>query len=403
MSQLEFDPTVGVVIPDTSEIREEMAAKIQAAFSLGETGVVLNVDPASPMGQVVDALVAEIEAKNAEIAFIANQFSMLQATGNFMDALASLYFLDRKVSEATIVQCLCTGLTGTQIPFGAIVQDTNGNKYRCMQTSGTTIPGDGSVLVNFAAVEHGALQVRPGAVTKIVTTVPGWDAVTNPAAGVVGRDRESDAELLDRVRASVAYNAHGTVDALKASLANLDGVIDCEVLENYGSEAVTLYGVSVSGHSIAVCVSGGDDADIAEAIYRKKDAGCGMVGTHYVSYADADASKAKYTYPIIVPTATNVYVRVTFFADSMDATTQDAIKAAVVADAAGQNTNARVGLASTLYGSRFWSSVIGKTSVPVKSIQVALGAASGFTDSLAINADVEPVISDATVSIAFAG
>ena len=403
MSQLEFDPTVGVVIPDTSDIREEMAAKIQAAFSLGETGVVLNVDPASPMGQVVDALVAEIEAKNAEIAFIANQFSMLQATGNFMDALASLYFLDRKVSEATIVQCLCTGLTGTQIPFGAIVQDTNGNKYRCMQTSGTTIPGDGSVLVNFAAVEHGALQVQPGAVTKIVTTVPGWDAVTNPAAGVVGRDRESDAELLDRVRASVAYNAHGTVDALKASLANLDGVIDCEVLENYGSEAVMLYGVSVPGHSIAVCVSGGEDADIAEAIYRKKDAGCGMVGTHYVSYTDADASSAKYTYPIIVPTATNVYVRVTFFADSMDATTQDAIKAAVVADAAGQNTNARVGLASTLYGSRFWSSVIGKTSVPVKSIQVALGSASGFTDSLAINADVEPVISDATVSIAFAG
>ncbi len=402
MSQLEFDPTVGVVIPSTSEIREEMAAKIQAAFSLGETGVVLNVDPASPMGQVVDALTAEIEAKNAEVAFLANQFSMLQATGNFMDALASLYFLDRKVSEATIVQCLCTGLAGTQIPFGAIVQDTNGNKYRCMQTSGTTIAGDGELLVNFAAVEHGALQVQPGAVTKIVTTVPGWDAVTNPAAGVVGRDRESDAELLDRVRASVAYNAHGTVDALKASLANLDGVIDCEVLENYGSEAVTLYGVSVPGHSIAVCVAGGEDADIAEAIYRKKDAGCGMTGTHSVSYTDKDASNARYTYPIIVPTATNVYVRVTFFTDSMDSVTQDAVKDAIVADAAGQSTNARVGLASTLYGSRFWSSVLKQTTTPIKNIQVALGSAENFSDSLAINADVEPVISSATVSISFA-
>lgn len=403
MSQLEFNAGTGVVVPTTQEVREDIAAKVQAAFATGETGIELNVDPASPMGQVVDALTAEIEAKNAEIAFLANQFSMAQATGGFMDALASLYFIERKVSEATIVQCTCTGLAGTQIPYGAIVQDTNGNKYRCLQTTDTTIPASGSILVNFSAVEHGALAVQPNAVTKIVTTVPGWDTVNNPAAGIAGRDRESDAELLERVKASVAYNAHGTADALKAAIANLDGVIDCEVLENYGSETKTLYGVSVAGHSIAVCVSGGDDADIAEAIYRKKDAGCGMTGTHEVTYTAVDNGNTKYTYPIIVPTATNLYIRVTFFGSSMDETSQAAVKAAVVSDATGQGTNTRIGLASTVYGSRFWSTVLGVTNLPVKSIQLALGSASGFADSLQINANVEPVVSTATVSIVLAG
>ncbi len=403
MSQLEFDSEKGVVIPTTQEIREDIAVKIKTAFSSGDAETELNTDPASPMGQVVDALTAEIEAKNAEIVFLANQFSMLQASGTYLDALASLYFITRKVSEPTIVQVLCTGLVGTQIPFGAIVQDTNGNKYRCLQTSGTTIPGSGSQLINFSAVEHGALQVQPEAVTKIVTTVPGWDKVTNPAAGVIGRDRESDAELLERVRNSVAYNSHGTVSALEAALANLDGVIDTAVLENYGSEEKTLFGVSVPGHSIAVCVAGGNDEAIAEAIYRKKDAGCGMVGSHQVTYTDKEASNAKYGYPIIVPTATNVFVRVTLFTTSVDAAMQEKIVGAIVSDAAGQGSNDRVGLAQTLYGSRFWGAVLAQTSIPIKSIQVALGKASGFSDSVTINADVEPVIAAATVSVAFAG
>ena len=239
--------------------------------------------------------------------------------------------------------------------------------------------------------------------TKIVTTVPGWDKVTNPAAGVIGRDRESDAELLERVQNSVAYNSHGTVSALEAALANLDGVIDTAVLENYGSEEKTLFGVSVPGHSIAVCVAGGDDEAIAEAIYRKKDAGCGMVGSHQVTYTDKEASNAKYGYPIIVPTATNVFVRVTLFTASVDAAMQEKIVRAIVSDAAGQGSNDRVGLAQTLYGSRFWGAVLAQTSIPIKSIQVALGKASGFSDSVTINADVEPVIAAATVSVAFAG
>lgn len=403
MSQLSFSET-GISIPTTSEIRSDIVSKMQAAFQgANPNGVVLNCDPAQPMGQVVDALVAEIEAKNSEIAFLASAFGMPEATGAFLDALVSLYFIERKVSEPTIVQCTCTGLQGTVIPFGAVVQDTNGNQYRCLSLVDTTIGSSGTVSVNFAAVEHGPLEVEPGTVTKIVTTVPGWDSVTNPAAGVTGRVRESDAELRARAQASVAANSHGSVDAIRSAVAAVDGVLDVGVLENFGSEPEEQFGITIPGHSIAVCVAGGEGADIAQAIYQKKDAGCGMTGTTDVTYSDPNYQGASYTYPIIVPENTNLYVQITFFGTSMSEAAQEQIVNAIVADAAGEGNNPRIGLAQVLYASRFWSVILGQTSVPIKSIGMALGSASGFTDNITINADVEPVVSSATVSIVFEG
>ena len=401
MSQLEFDST-GITIPKTSDIRADIAAKFQAAFQASGSTEVANTDPDQPLGQLVDALVAEIEAKNAEIAFLSNMYSMDQATGSFLDQLVSLYFIERKVSEPTIVQCTCTGLSWTVIPFGAIVQDTNGNQYRCLTTN-VTIGSTGTATVNFAAVTHGPLEVQPETVTKIVTTVPGWDSVTNPVAGVTGRDEESDAVLRDRTKQSVALNSHGPVEAIQSAVGQVDGVIDVAILENITNVPEVQFGVTVPGHSIAVCVAGGEGSDIAQAIYKKKDAGCGMTGTTDVTYT-LPSTGVEYTYPIIVPTNTNVFVQVTLFAQSIGESLQQDIANAIVADAAGENKNVpRVGLAQTLYGSRFWSVVLGQTNIPIKSVLVALGSASGFADSIVINADIEPVIVAENISFAFAG
>jgi uncharacterized phage protein gp47/JayE len=397
MSQLSFNST-GITVPKTSDIRADIAAKVQAAFKAAGGTAVANVDPDQPLGQLVDMLVAEIEAKNAEVSFLANCFSLEQAKGSFLDALVSLYFVERKVSEPTIVQCTCTGLQGTVIPFGAVVQDTNGNRYRCLVT-GATIGESGNATVNFSAIDHGPLEVQPETVTRIITTVPGWDSVTNPVAGVTGRDEESDAVLRDRTKESVALNSHGSVSSILAAVAQVDGVIDVSVLENITNEPKTQYGIVVPGHSIAVCVAGGEGADIAQAIYEKKDAGCGMTGTTEVTYTLP--SGAEYTYPITIPTNTNVFVKVTLFTKSIGESLQQAIANAIVSDAAGEGSNPRVGLAQTLYGSRFWSVVLGQTNIPIQSVQVALGSASGFADSIVINANVEPVIVAENVSFAY--
>lgn len=257
MSGPSFDQNNGVTVPTTKELREEVASGFQDAFRVRESDPVLNTDPTSPMGQVVDLMVGELEAKNAELAFLANQLNPRTARGMFLDALAALYGLERKVSEPTVVVCTCTGLAGTVIPFGAIVQDSAGNKYRQSRAGGVTIGVGGTVETEFSAVEHGEIEVSAGSITQIITVVAGWDSVSNASAGITGRDVEPDGELLNRMIQSYAINANGTVENIQSNLAELDGVLDVVVLENYTNEKQTQYDVELDAHSIAVCIVGG--------------------------------------------------------------------------------------------------------------------------------------------------
>lgn len=398
MAELQFDPITGVVVPEVSDVRDDIGKAVQNAFQTNPNDPPLNIDSTSPMGQVVDAITAEVMAKNSEVAKIADQNNLSIAEGRYLDALVSLYFVQRKISEATIVQCQCTGLKGTFIPYGAIVQDTNGNQYRHNVALGATIGDSGTVLTTFSAVEHGALEVMSGAVNSIVTVIPGWDSVTNPEAGVTGRDRESDAELRNRYSQSVAINSVGNVATIQANLANVDGVIDVQVLENISSEANTQFGVNVPAHGIAVCIFGGEDEEIARTIFQTKMGGTSMDGNATVSFTEENMDVV-HSYPIYRPTVENLYVKVEFYTSSMGEGVQEEIQQVIVDDALGQLENPRVGLAQTIYADRFRAAIYTKTTQPVKSIQIALDSPSNWTDVLEIDADIEPAITTDNVSI----
>jgi len=391
MAELQFDET-GVIVPTAQEIRADWVTKIESIFAVSDPDIQVNTDPDQPLGQLIDSIVAEIVAKNSEISFLANQYSRKQASGSFLDALNSLYFLDRKAAASTVVQCTCRGLAGTVIPFGAMVADSEGRRFRCL--TATEISTNGTALVDFSAVEVGALDVQAETVTRIITTVPGWDSVVNSTAGVRGRVRESDAEFRVRAAESVAYNSHGTVEAIRSAIAALDGVIDVDVLENSSNAPITTWGITIPAHSVAVCVEGGESADLALAIYQKKSSGCGTSGNTTVS---CTINEKDYSYQILRPTATTLKVRIVF-AHALSEGEQTAVKAAVIADANGEGSNPRVGLAQRLYASRFWYAISGATDTPLASVQVALGSGA-YSDAVTINADIEPVISEDSILI----
>lgn len=402
MSGPSFDPDNGVTLPTTKELREEVENGFQNAFRVRESDPVLNTDPTSPMGQVVDLMVGELEAKNAEIAFLANQLNPRTARGVFLDALAALYGLERKVSEPTVVVCTCTGLAGTVIPFGAIVQDSAGNKYRQSRAGGVTIGASGTVDTEFAAVEHGGIEVSAGSISQIITVVAGWDSVINAAAGVTGRDVEPDGELLNRMIQSYAINANGTVENIQANLAELDGVLDVVVLENYTNQKHTQYEVELDAHSIAVCIVGGEDADIARTIFERKSGGCGTNGDTEVEHVDTEHYNARYVYRIIRPTTSDFHVKVTFFDEDMNANTKEAVQEAIVSDFLGELSNPRVKLATTVYASRFYQCVQNVTDSPVKDILIGVGD-GGLGTSVDIPANVSPTLTASLVELAFGG
>ena len=403
MSDVKFDEVVGVVVPSSQEIREAVAEAIKKAFRVNSSDPDLNVEPTSPMGQVVDIITAEIEATHTQVAYLASMTNPKTSRGVFLDNLAALYGLERKLSEPTIVSCLCTGLKGTVIPYGAIVQDTRGNQFRHSAAGGVTIGEDGTVMTTFSAVEHGGLEVPAQTVNRIVTVIAGWDKVINPDSGSIGREKEPDGELYNRMIESTAINAHSTLETITARLAELDGVLDVVVLENFTNAYQMQYGINLEPHSIAICIVGGEDSDIAETIYRTKDMGCGTTGSHSDSHIATDHFNARYVYQITRPTTEDFRVRVTFDVPSMPDLICDTIRESIINDFLGKGTNARVKLATTAFATRFNSAVQsaadGKT-YPLLMIEVKLGDGA-WGAKVEIPATVEPAISRENIEFAF--
>lgn len=391
-----FDPATGLTVDSAADVLAQIENDWRNAFSGGGLPP-LDVDPATPAGQLIAAQAALVHAKDTEILFLAQQFNPETAEGRWQDALGKIYFLTRKTAEPTIVECTCTGLYNTVIPAGSIVQSADGHQLASIDAA--TIPTSGNVDIEFAVTETGPVEIPAGAVTKIITVIPGWDSVTNAAAGVLGRDEETQTEFETRRYNSVAANAQGSVLAIQGAVSQVDGVLDCVVLENSTNDVQTISGVAVDPHSICVSVFGGEGEDIAEAIYRRKDAGCGTTGDTVVSYTDPDFNNAVYTYNILRPTPTAVKMTVTIKQTSATPNTITGdIRAALVADFYGRGENDRVGAASTLYASRFYPVVIAAGASDFISLELALGSGS-LASFVEIDADEEPTLAAEDITV----
>lgn len=386
---LTFDPKIGLIADDTDAIRVTVQTDWKNA--LGEN---LNVEGSTPAGQLIDSETAFIAQKDSEVLYLANQFNPLTAEGVWQDALGSIYFIQRKQGEPSIVDCVCTGLAGTVIPKGSIVKSSD--NVTLIATNGGTIGGSGSVSLTFSAQTPGPIPIGANTVTTIVTVIAGWDTVNNPAAGIPGRDEESRLEFEFRRALSVAKNAHGTVESLLSEIANIQGVLDVIILENTTSTPRVEGGVEIPGHSVFISVSGGDDTEIAKAIYMKKDAGCGTAGNTDVSYVAPDVYNKKYTFKIERPTplafAIQVNMRLT---PTTPSDIEDRVKKAILDNFNGNdNTVGRVRIGSTLYASRFYGTVTIAGVQDLVSIKIAAPNTNPqWVDEVVINANQAPVLS----------
>lgn len=398
---LEFDPNLGLIAPDTEEIRNRVVQAFMSAFE--KEGLPdIDTDPTTPIGQLIDALVAEVEAKDTELLWLYNEVDPSVASGRGQDALGHLYFLNRKVAEPTVATCQITGAANTQIPYGAIVRSED--NYMFINTTPVSINTDGTGEIIVRCTEFGPIPAPANSINQIVTTIAGWDTVNNETAGSLGRLVESRSEFESRRALSVAANSHGTVSAVFGTLANLDGVLDVQVLENIGPNPITKFGVEVPGHGITVCIYGGENEEIARVIYEKKDAGCDTGGNTDIVYTAADYSNAVYQYKILRPDTVPFFIKLTFSAGTViSSSLEEVIKQALISDFNGTNTdsgNARVTLASEVFASRFYNAVLSLNGVEnLIRIEIAIVDDSSFSSSLMINGDQEPTIEESNITI----
>jgi len=385
-----INPETGIAVDDTATIRQGIVDDWNKVFSDEEA--TLNTDSSSPAGQIIDSMSVLVTAKDSELVNLFNQFDPRVADGIFQDALGSIYFLQRKTAQSTVVTCQLTGLQGTVVPAGSMIQNDDG--YKLVSIGDATIDEDGKAEVEFQTVDFGSINIGAGTCNKIITVIAGWDTVANEVAGVPGSLVETRQEFEKRRALSVAQNSHGSRLALQGAVSALDGVVDCLVLENRNKYSMVKQGVYIGAHSVAVCVYGGNDDDIAETIYNKLDAGCGTYGNTPVSYTSEDG--VVNTYQIERPDAVNVYITVTVNnTANINNSIVDKVKQAVYNDFLGLDPNSgnvRRGCGQIIYASSFSVAAI-KTAGVTDLVRITIGkAANPLLNSITMLATEEPVI-----------
>ena len=373
---LAFDPQTGFSADDVAAVRVAVAQAWKQAFRSDNTAE-LNTEPETPAGQLVDSQTASITQKDSELLYLANMLNPLKATGIFQDALAEIYFLQRKPAIPSSAVIKCTGLPGTVIPVSAQVMSAADDTI-WQNTEAQTIGDDGTCECVFECQSAGLISAAAGTLSRINTMVAGWDTAVNEAAAVVGQNAETQGAFEARRYASVGLNSRGTIAAVYARVANCANVVSCIVRENKTNMPIEIDGYFLKAHSVFVSVVGGSDEDIAEAIYNSCSAGCDYNGNTEVAVTDS-ATKAVEKVTFYRPEEFDVYVKVTLQGkDSLPDEYEKTVKSAVYDNFYGESAATiggdpilRVAPGDTVLASRFMPSVLDSGIAQVVRILVS--------------------------------
>jgi uncharacterized phage protein gp47/JayE len=234
-----------------------------------------------------------------------NNRSPKTAIGTALDALVKINGLTRKKASYSTVQVTLTGEPGTQV-IGGVVRDLNNVQWSLPYR--VNIGSSGTVTVTATCRKIGAVSATVGSVTGIVTPTKGWISVTNPEQAVLGQPVETDVQLRARQTISVANPSRTVLESTKGAIAAVSGVTRYSVSEN---DTNLTDSNGIPGHSISAIVEGGNDMDIAKAIYLRKSPGCGTYGTTTVPVLSTEnvPTNIKFFRPIYKKVAVQVRVK----------------------------------------------------------------------------------------------
>lgn len=387
----------GIILPTADAVLAGVHADVDAAFG-GGTNPALE----TPQGQLSSSQAAVINDKNAEIATIVNQVDPQYASGRFQDAIGRIYMMDRKGALPTVVSCLATGVPGKTLPAGVLAQDTSGNTY--VSSGEVTFAATGTAQVEFQNVVNGPIPCPAGTLTVVYQAVDGWDAIANPTDGTLGRLVETRADFEYRRKNSVAINAHGSPEAIYGEVFAVDGVIDCYVIDNYTGAAVNTGATNypVAANSVYVAAVGGVDADVAQAIWRKKDLGCNMNGNTSVTLTDPSGysyPQPTYVYKFERPDALAVKFAVRIVNDpSLPSNIVSLIQDAIVARFNGVDGTTRERIGALILASRYYGAVV-SVYQNVQLLDVLIGTSTPTLTQVAVGIDQRPTVSSSDISV----
>lgn len=400
----QYNTTTGVIVPDTSVVKADVEAEFKTA--LGED---LDVTPSTPQGRLIEI---EVEARKRTIenmALLANMMNKDQAFGVWLDSLGSTFGVERIGATRTRVSCTLTGEEGTVIPENAQAKDTNGNTYYLENS--VTIGSSGTATADFLCMEKGAIECPANTLTQIVTAVLGWTSITNATAGEKGYNEESDNEYRQNF-GTKQYQGKALVDDVRSAILAINEVKSCFVRSNgknvndvIVNERDNTKNITLPPHSLYVCVDGGDNDEIARAIFNTYSIGCAFASSNNETTVTDEGGV---DYDIYFDNfeedggGTNlpIYVNITVKTGSTNDLT-DSIKSAIQAYANNEIESVD-GLKVGTNVNAFEIACAVNEQIPelfVQSVKIGLSSATVTSDNIYIGANEKATIAKANITV----
>lgn len=381
-------PTIdeyGITAPDYQEVLDYLQTQYRAIFG---ADVYLAAD--SQDGQFLAIVAAAINDSNAAAIAIYNAFSPATAQGEGLSSVVKINGLSRLVASNSTVTVTIGGTVGTTINNGEISDGTN----IWLLPPTVTIPSAGEIAVTATAKEAGAITAQAETITQISTPVYGWSTVTNPTAATPGAPVETDAALRVRQSNSVALPSQTVIEGIVGAVQSVTGVTRVKAYEN---DTSTTDSDGLPAHSIALMVEGGDSAEIAEAIARKKTPGVYLYGATAVTVPDEYglSQTVRYSAPTLVPISISIGLTAL---PGYTSSIGDEIKAALVDYVEGMDIGQDV-IITRLYVPAQLSGAADSTKFEITTLTAAIKPGSLGTSDLTIDFDEIATITTADITI----
>ncbi|TYC49887.1 baseplate J/gp47 family protein [Weissella muntiaci] len=266
------------------EILNDMIAQAQSTISTD-----VAVGPDSMVGMFLRVVASELAKQEELQESVWFSGFVSQATGISLDRLAGNIGLYRNPAKNATTNLTLKGKAGTKINEQTLFGTQSGINFFAAESGelqpvgvatsdGEDVPGELEILV--VSVEQNLkTNVAAGRINKIVEAVDGLTEVVNKEAAVGGVALESDSDLRTRLLDNYRRSANGTPNALITAVENVVGVQMAHLIVNDTME------VDSNGNppkSVHFYVQGGDDYDIANAIFNAVAAGVSTTGASEV-------------------------------------------------------------------------------------------------------------------------
>jgi uncharacterized phage protein gp47/JayE len=229
------------------------------------------------------------------------------------------YFSDASATAQEIVD----GLIAALVPSISTGTD-NGDQTLTVTADDLNTPFNTGITANLTidqvssnmpveAEQFGEVLAVANTLTQIETPISGWVSANNGLPGILGRQEEEDPDLRIRYKQSANKPGSASLDAIRANLLNVEGVLSVSMEENVND---TISPTGLPPHSFSATIAGGLDQDIGDKIFEIKSGGIRSFGDIDVIVTDSQGEQHIVSFNREIPVQT--WMRITITLDPED-------------------------------------------------------------------------------------